>query len=57
MKSQYKAMRSKKRLVIYLLKLSVRGEIVKTNLALLYDAAEKIERKSLRQITIADWML
>ena len=33
MKSQYKTMRSKKRLVIYLLKLSVRGEIVKTNLA------------------------
>ena len=25
--------------------------------SLLYDAAEKIERKSLRQITIADWML
>ena len=33
MKSQYQRIRSKKRLIIYLLKLSTRGEIVKTNLA------------------------
>ena len=32
MKSQYQAIRNKKRLAIFLIKLSVRGEIVKTNL-------------------------
>ena len=33
MKSEYQHIRSKKRLIIYLLKISARGEIVKTNLA------------------------
>ena len=31
-KSEYQSIRDKKRLVIYLLKLSTRGQIVKTNL-------------------------
>ena len=50
MKSQYQSTRSKKRLIIYLLKLSTRGEIVKTNLANLiqdfYDETGQIFAKS-----------
>ena len=37
MKSQYQSIRSKKRLAIFLIKLSARGEIVKTNLRKLLD--------------------
>ena len=50
MKSEYQHIRSKKRLIIYLLKISARGEIVKTNLAKLiqdiYDETGQIFAKS-----------